>query len=195
MGIAVEVEEIIYTHEHLWRSSTELLKHAKSGDLSYKLLIPAVLMSFLAFEAFINFLGQTIAPDLWIDEKKNFKGKGLEGKLAVLAERLPSFQWDKCGALYKSIKNLERYRHIVSHGKVVSSNYLTLQKDDGSHFSFKHDWDEFLTIDAVNKAHDNVKLFSQNLLDAARIVSDDPHLIFNAYEGSLAHAMSSSKVI
>ena len=191
MAKRIDVEEEIYTHEYLWRSSTYLVEKAGEPGADYRQLIPALLMSFLAFEAFVNFLGHTIAPDLWVDEKKNFKGKGLEGKLSAISDRLPSFRWEKGKPPYQSVKALEAYRDMVSHGKVIASRYVAEQKEDGTHFRFQHAWDEYLSVPAVNKAREQIRQFSNLLLEAARKVLDDPHLMFEAYEGSLAHGSGS----
>lgn len=185
------VKEEIYTHEYLWRSSTELLDRAGEDAADYRYLIPALLMAFLACEAFVNFLGHVLAPTLWADEKRHFKRKGLEGKLEAIARKLPSFNWDKGKPPYQSVKKLEAYRDMVAHGKVVDSRYVTDRRDDGTHFRFQHPWDEYLSVSSVDKAREDIKAFSNTLLVAARQVSDEPHLVFDAYEGSLGQGTGS----
>jgi hypothetical protein len=70
------VEEEIYTHEYLWRSASMLVEKAEAEEqASYHLLLPALMMSFLAFEAFVNFCGFVLLPELWREEKRHFKGK------------------------------------------------------------------------------------------------------------------------
>lgn len=190
--IKIHVE--IFTHEHLWRSSTALITQAEiDPDNSDRLLLPALLLSILAFEAFVNFCGYVLAPELWAEEKKNFKGKGLEAKLSELDKRLPSFHWKKGEALYQSIKDLEAFRDMVAHGKVVSSRYETERRDDGTHFRFEHAWDEYISLKAVITSRDNIIDFSQSLIVAARKISDEPHLEFDAYEGPLGSAVGISK--
>ncbi|MDA0737801.1 MAG: hypothetical protein O2999_07310 [Nitrospirae bacterium] len=192
MAKNIEIEEEIYTHEYIWRSSTYLVACCEEENADYRQLIPALLMTFLAFEAFVNFLGHVLAPDLWKDEKKNFKGKGLEGKLGAIEQRLPSFNWEKGKPPYQSVKTLEAYRNMVSHGKVVASKYNAEPKEDGTHFRFQHSWDEYLSVASVKKARDEIKAFSCMLLESARKVSQEPHLVFDAYEGSLAQGSGSS---
>lgn len=187
MRSSCAVEEEIYTHEYLWRSAQMLVEKAEAEEqASYHLLLPALMMSFLAFEAFVNFCGFVLLPDLWREEKRHFKGKGLEGKLSALAKRLPTFSWQKGQQPYQTIRNLESFRDIVAHGKVLASQYLTERKEDGSHFRFKHAWDDYLSLEAVKSARDDIKSFSQSLLIEARKESDHLHLNFDAFEGSLA---------
>ena len=186
----MEVQEEIFTHEYLWRSSTEILDKSE-GESPYT-LIPDLLMAFLAYEAFVNFLGHVLAPELWVDEKTNFKSKGLEGRLGAVVARLPNYQWNKGANPYQAVKRLEDFRDMVAHGKVIASEYVAAQKDDGTHFRYQHPWDEYLSLTAVVSARNSIKEFSQSLLNATRQISDEPHLICDAYDGSLAHASSSS---
>src|SRR5437867_5322104 len=147
------VEEEIYTHEYLWRSASVLLQRAENEPHpSYHFLLPALLMSFMAFEAFVNFCGFVLLPESWKEEKRHFKGKGIEGKLAVIVHKLPAFPWRKGEPPYQTIKNLEDFRDMVAHGKVFASQYVAERKEDGSHFQFGHAWDEYLSVSAVKDA-------------------------------------------
>lgn len=186
----VNVEEEIYTHEYLWRTSTYLLTRSEEQGADYRQFIPALLMTFLAYEAFLNFLGHVLAPGLWANEKNSFKGKGLEGKLEAIVRKLPSFKWEKGAMPYQAVKALEEYRDMVSHGKVVASKYEAERKEDGSHFRFDHPWDEYLSLSSIKMAREHVLKFSNLLLESARKVSDEPHFVFSAYEGSLGRGSS-----
>lgn len=188
------IEQEIYTHEYLWRSASRLLEHAeKNDDGSFYFLLPSLLISYMALEAFINFCGFVILPDLWKDEKKNFKGKGMEGKLEKIVAELPSFSWRKGEPPYQKIRNLEEFRDIVSHGKVEATQYIAERKDDGSHFQFQHSWDTYLSVNAVKSARGDIKSFCQSLLVELRKHSDHPHLNFDAFEGALASGTGTSK--
>lgn len=187
------IEEEIYTHEYLWRSASRLLEYAETQqERSFYFLLPSLLMSFMAFEAFVNFCDFVLLPDLWQEEKKHFKGKGIEGKLEEIVTRLPGFTWAKGEPPYQRIRNLEDFRDIVAHGKVVASQYVAEQKENGSHFQFKHSWDTYLSVDAVGSARADIKSFCQSLLVELRKHSDHLHLIFDAFDGSLASGTESS---
>ena len=187
------VEEELYSHESLWRSSTALASRlAEDSDDSHHLLIPALLTTFLAYEAFVNFAGHVVLPDLWADEKKNLKGKGIEGKLGMIVAAVPSFHWKKGESPYQKVRQLEVFRDLVAHGKVVVTKYKTIQQRDGSHFRFEHTWGEYLSQTSVLAARHDVHAFCQMLVADLRGVSDHPHLIFNAFEGPVAAGESTS---
>ncbi len=191
MGKKCKVVEEIYTHEYLWRSSSTLLKQGEKEN-SYHQLLPALLLSYMAFEAFINYLGFILLPELWNDEKTTFRGKGIEGKLKKIVSELTGFSWEKDRSPYQRIKQLESFRDIVAHGKVLSSEYVAEQKEDGTHFQFQHAWDRYLTISSIKQFRGAIKEFCQSLLVEARNKSDHLHLNFNAYEGSLASGQGKS---
>lgn len=188
----VHVKQEIYAHEYLWRSSTFLLEKAKAEKETFHLLLPSLLMGFLAFEAFVNFCGVVLRPELWKEEKKNFKWKGIEGKLEAIAEKAPTFSWQKGQGPYQKIKRLEAFRDIVAHAKVVANQYDAEQKEGGRHFQYNHPWDEYLSVSAVEEARVDIKSFCESLRVEMCKVSDHPHLLYDAFEGVLAHANGSS---
>jgi hypothetical protein len=188
------VDEELYSHESLWRSSTALASRlGEDVDDSHHLTIPALLMAFLAYEAFVNFAGHVVLPCLWADERKSFKGKGIEGKLSAIVGALPSFNWKKGEPPYQNVHQLETFRDLVAHGKVVVTRYKTIQQRDGSHFRFEHTWDEYLSEASVLEARRDVQAFCQSLVVALRQVSDHPHLLFNVFEGPVAAGESMSE--
>jgi hypothetical protein len=194
MTKSVSVEEEIYTHEFLWRSSSLLLEKAKAEEhAAYKLLIPSLLMGYLAFEAFVNFCGFVLLPERWKKEKEHFKGRGVEVKLEEIMTKLPAFPWQKQKGQrpYQAIKKMQRFRDMVAHGKVKATKYVAEAQEDGRHFRFTHDWEIYMSVEAVEDARADIKSFCQSLLVEMRKVSDDPHLIFNAFEGVLASASGS----
>jgi hypothetical protein len=148
----------------------------------------------MAFEAFVNFCGFVLLPDIWADEKRHFKGKRLEGKISEIVKKLPDFSWQKDRHPYQTIKNLETFRDVVAHGKVVTAEYTAGRKEDGSHFKFEHLWDQYSSMEAVTKSRANIKSFCQSLLVELRKQSEHPQLNFDAFEGSLASGTGRSRI-
>ena len=190
--MSAHIQEEMYTHEHLWRSSTVLYEAALNRpDDSYHLLLPTLLTAYLAYEAFVNFVGYVLLPEIWEDERNNFKGKGLEGKLERILSEMPEFEWRKGARPYQTIRRLEAFRNLVSHGKVQASEYLAPNRNDGLHFRFRHVWDEFMTRNAVERARFDIKEFCQCVVEDCRKHCEHPHLNHDAFEGSLASGSSS----
>ena len=165
MPSRVTVVEEIYTHEYLWRSAEALARRLSEDAVdSHHLLLPTLLSSIMAFEAFVNFTGYVVLPELWAEEKKHFEGKGIKGKLGAIAKQLSGFAWQPGKRPYQELARLIAFRDLVAHGKVQANEYQTERKADGTHFTFEHEWDNLLTPTAVADAMLQIKEYCQSLV-------------------------------
>jgi hypothetical protein len=78
----------LYTHKLLWKCYFQQVEAAneayKNSDSSYYFELSAMLLAYLTFESYINFLGDRLAPEIWKSEKDFFNNspyKGIDGKL------------------------------------------------------------------------------------------------------------------
>ena len=180
-------KEEVFTHEYLWRMSSALAEIVEDSETaSHHVIIPALVMTLMSFEAFVNFCGFVLLPNLWSNEREEFRGKGIDGKLAAIDEQLPQFEWRKGDALYQNIKKLFKLRDIVAHGKVYANTYDSQDYEDGTDFRWIHPWDSYLSPKSVEKAREEVRCFCQALIVAMREESDHLHLIHDAFRGPLA---------
>ena len=191
----IKVSEEVYTHEFLWRAAETLHKHASLDRRDFYYRLSALMMAYLAFEAFINFIGEIICPGLWTNEKDAFRGKGdaIEAKIDAIVRELPGYEWRKGESPYQDVKRLKRFRDVIAHGKVIRSEYVAFPNDKEINFRWTHEWDEFIELEQVARSMRSVKTFSQSLLIEARKHSDEPHLVFDAFEGALASAEGTSR--
>lgn len=192
----IKVSEEVYTHEYLWRAAETLHKHASLDRRHFYYRLSALMMAYLAFEAFINFIGEVMCPDLWAHEKDAFRGKGdaIEAKIGAIVRQFPGYEWRKGEFPYQDVKKLKRFRDLVAHGKVIRSEYIAFPNDDEINFRWTHEWDEFIEPEQVARSISSVKTFSQSLLIEARKYCDEPHLLFDAFEGALASAEGTSRL-
>ena len=117
------IEEISgedYLHKHVWRTVTRQLEHADKNPkgASYDQLVAMVFTSH-ALEGYLNFLGDKIAHELWINEQEHFKSTGLDGKLAVLHEKCGLPMLEKGKRPYSTITDLKRLRNKITHPKTI----------------------------------------------------------------------------
>ena len=111
-----------FTHKTLWECCLRQMDAAKTRKNGQRYFhITAMLMAYLTYEAYINFLGDRFARDIWENERefftKNKKYRGIEGKLKVLQERCPLTGIKKGQRPYKTIKELKELRDFLSHCK------------------------------------------------------------------------------
>ena len=161
----------------------------------YFLLMQSLLTAYLAFEAFINFLGECLDPDAWRNEKTFFNQPsyyGIEGKIKRLAERLPNFVFEKGQRPYQTIKKVGKFRTILVHGKPY--HYEKEVPDEGSKTDmYEFVWDEYLSLENVNRSREAIKKFCESLRSEANTILDEtepPYRLHPAFEGPLASAES-----
>lgn len=185
----MKISEEVYTHNLLWGAAERLSRRECSQKDRFYLDLSALLMAYLAFEAFVNFLGEKTCPELWINEKDAFRGQGdtLEAKIGAISRRC-HFQWKKGGPPYQDIKNLKKFRDSTVHGKLQRSQYSTQQKEDGTHIRWSHPFYAFATPTKVQQSMDSIKAFCQSLLVAAHKRPGHALLPTNAFSGLLGSA-------
>ncbi len=186
----MKMSEEIYTHKLLWRAAKASKRCESSERDRLYLDLSALMMAYFAFEGFVNFLGEIMCPELWVNEKQAFKGQGdtLEAKIGAIANKCDKFEWKKGERPYQDVKKLKKFRDSLAHAKVERTEYSTLEKEDGSHIKWSHTWDEFVKPSEVEKSMDSIKAFCQSLLVEARKHSDDECLVPDAFSGLLAWA-------
>jgi len=76
MAKIMNIKGVAYPHAYLWRASSRSLAMAETNDREkYYLLMQSLLTAYLAFEAYINCLGESLDPDTWENEKTFFNQK------------------------------------------------------------------------------------------------------------------------
>jgi hypothetical protein len=82
--------------------------------------LPAMLMGFLAYEAYLNFLGERVAREIWENERAFFSRRpyrGVNGKLRKITEILELPYPDGNSPPFSTLMKLKDLRDTVSHGK------------------------------------------------------------------------------
>src|SRR5216117_468126 len=115
-----EIEGEGFTHQILWNSATILLaqpetKSPKDGYFQ----MAGMVMTYFAYEAYLNSVGYRIDPDAWKNEREFFTKhpyRGTSGKLKRICEKI-GIKVDSDTRPYSTIKELRRLRDYLAHGK------------------------------------------------------------------------------
>jgi len=192
MGRGFEVKEAIFTHRCLWKSSSALASLLEADEAANKhLIIPALVVTAMAFEAFLNCCGIFLLPEQWANEREEFRGQGVEGKLAAIAGRVPHFEARKGEEPYQSIRKLIDFRDAIAHGKVKRYRYRTESLDDWrdlTTWELPNGANVSLSREAVQKARNNILSYCDGLWIAMRDLHDVSNdlmleLIHGPFEG------------
>jgi hypothetical protein len=107
-------------HRHLWEGARFLDSlAAEDMPVRYFPRLAASLFLYFSFEAFLNYLGNIVAPQVWADERTFFsrgpsKYRGTLGKLDYLMDQL-HVAGNKSTRPYRTIKTLDGGRDALTH--------------------------------------------------------------------------------
>jgi hypothetical protein len=113
-----EGEEL--THRLLWRiveQNAKMASECAEGSI-YPILVCEV-FAFHTIEAYINFIGGLIAPEIWNDERNYFRKepyRGWDGKLRKILG-LVDLSYDDDKPPMSTVLELRNIRDLIAHGK------------------------------------------------------------------------------
>lgn len=111
-----------YTHRTLWRCVAKQLEVARANPQgSWYFHLTAMLMGYLVFEAYLNYLGAKVAADTWATEREFFSKlpyRGSEGKLKKILELHGMSYPDKNVRPFASVVFLASLRDEIVHAKL-----------------------------------------------------------------------------
>ena len=158
----------------------------------------AMLMAYLTYESYINFLGDRFAPEIWAKEREFFVQKayrGLPGKLKYLAKTIP-IKGIKTGQRpMQTITKLKKLRDFLSHGIVDKyEKTITHYRDkEPPLFGPYGRIDKLVTPELAARAVFDVREFIEFLHRQARKHTEDIWFGEIPWDGLRAHAMSDSR--
>lgn len=187
-----------FPHRALWRCATVQLEQAnilEKGRFYFDL--SAVLMAYLAYEAYINFVGDRLDPETWKREKVYFNQPeyyGIEGKLKRIRELCGGFEIDSGRRPYQTVIELGRFRSSVVHAK--TDRY---KKTIEEHAKHEPDWwpeSAFSSLNAkkAQRAIDDIELFIEHLHSQIKPFIADVWFGDKALRGPTGYATSSTRL-
>jgi len=164
-----------FSHEILWRASQSALHTASVAHADVRpdhLAIQSLLCGFLAFEGFINLVGEEIAPEVWKEERAFFgKGdfRGISGKVDYLFTRFSSVQLKKGEEPYQTFRRLKSTRDDLAHNRVFRFDEVTSNERP----AFLTMWDEFDSPAKVEQSLIRLKELAEMIrLEALKILEE-----------------------
>jgi len=89
---------------------------------SWYFYLAGCLMAYLTYEAYLNYVGETVAPEVWAKEREIFSAdpyRGTNGKLKKLRERCGMPYPDMTRRPFSAIGELKALRDAVVHARPV----------------------------------------------------------------------------
>lgn len=182
-----------FSYEILWRASLTALDMATVEDPRIRvdhLSIHSILTAFLAFEGFINFVGDEIASETWRNEKEFFSKsdfKGIIGKLEYLFTLFPDAKLIKGEEPYQTFIRVKNIRDNLAHNRVLHYSETTPDTNP----SLRTAWENFDTPEKIRPALVRLQEFAEIIrLQAVKLLIEDcpSHLHHRALEGPLGNS-------
>ena len=148
-----------------------------------------MLMGFMTYEAYVNFLGVKLQPELWENERTTFRTapyKGTNGKLLKLCELHNIPFPDKDRRPFQSVTTLNSLRDLVAHGKPEEFELKVRHAQGSNPALIKSSLDNFVSGEKAERAIADLKELIESL-HAAFVAEEGIDLLLPlALDGSLA---------
>lgn len=155
-----------------------------------------MMFAFHCFEGFLNFVGEKIAPDLWKDEKENFKGDGIDEKLTVICARCDLKKPDKGRRPYSTLSTLKVLRDAIAHPKIRRTESVKQFTEGKTPSLFRNSYlSELVNHTKALRARDDVKSMADEIHQAARTKFPYADLGTNALEGIMGGTTGETRLI
>lgn len=126
-----------YLHKYVWEVVKRQIRHAAANPNGATLdYLVAMTFESHALEGYANYLGERIAPDLWENERDQFRGTGLKGKLSALYQMCglsPLEMGRRPGA---TVGRLTQLRDAIAHPRTVVHEASRKYAEDEEPFPF-----------------------------------------------------------
>ena len=123
---------VSFAHRLLWDSSQLQLAIAKERpDDTWMLHLSAGLLAAAAFEAYLNYAGEELLPEIWAEERTFFateKYKGTYGKLKRIAEEVQLSLPPRDRTPLAGVIELQTLRDRIVHARPKKKEYRQVHK-------------------------------------------------------------------
>jgi hypothetical protein len=200
MNVETTIRGEIFTHKILWECCLRQMQTAKRRKKGSKYFyISSMLLAYLTYEAYINFLGDRFAPEIWASEKEFFTKnpyQGLEGKLEFLATKIPITGINKGQRPYQTLKKLKDFRDFLSHGRVDKYEKVIIHHRDKEPplFGRYGKIEELVAPDLASRSILDVRRFIRFLHEQARNQTNDIWFGKDPFDPIRGHAWSDSRL-
>lgn len=177
------IEGEIFIHRELWTVVSRQIENAtKNPQGAFYDHLAAMVFAFHTLEAYLNFVGDRLAPSIWQDER-NFKYpySGFAGKLKKILELCSITEPDRSKRPYSTIWRLKDLRDLIAHGKPEKFSDIVDHSPDEEPSLYKEPFNGLVTHENACYAVEDIKSFIDMIHSAAKakpLVNND--ILFGA---------------
>jgi hypothetical protein len=190
------IEGEIFLHKELWRVVSRQMLYARDNQKAsiYDYLV-AMIFAFHTLEAYLNFVGERLAPSIWKDERNYFRNepyRGFDGKVRKILELCNITEPDRTNRPYSTIWYLKDLRDFIAHGRPEKfSDYIDHSPDQETSL-FRTPFGNLVTQTKACHAEEDVKAFLDMIHSAAKPLVNDIWFGEDALGGILQYSSGST---
>ena len=146
----------------------------------------AMIFAFHAFEAYLNYAGEKVAPEIWQDERSYFKNdpyRGFDGKMRKVLELVGLPEPDRLVKPYSTVWLLKGFRDLIVHGKFEKISTVVEHSTNQEASWVRTPLDDLVTTVNAERARDDIFEFAKIIHDAARSKVNDVWFGNQAFDG------------
>jgi hypothetical protein len=174
--LVTKLEGENFTHKSLWSVVDRQIENAKARQAGSLFdLLPAMVFALLSFEAYLNFLGERLASDIWKDERNFFKRlpyRGFDGRVRKVFELCKIPEMDRAERPYSTVWKLKDLRDLIAHGKSEKISMTLEHQDDASRSFYNVELYKLVSLENTYHARDDIHFVSLKLHRAEKEVFD-----------------------
>jgi hypothetical protein len=198
-GITTSVEGENFNHRLLWFVVRRQLEHGetKPAGASHDHLV-AMVFALHSMEAYLNFIGDRLAPDVWAREREYFAKdpyRGFAGKVRKVLELVNLAEPPKDQRPYSTIWLLKNLRDQIAHPKTEHYSFTTAQSPDSDVRAFYvPPFQGLVTPENAAMAYEDVEKFANTIHELAKPLLPGVIVGSEAFRGPLSMGVGSSNV-
>ena len=184
MKKSIEITIESYNHRLLWEAAKKQFQASSIGEDAFYYRLAGLILSFFAFESYLNYVGKIISPDIWENEKKNFsqgKYKGTLGKYEFLCSRM-NVDINKGKRPDQTIYKLKKFRDYVAHAEKVYETTRVEFKEGHLPKPQKTYVEKIVTEAFVRQVKTDIERKVNEIHFMLKRLKPDWHLLKNAFE-------------
>lgn len=197
-GVTTIVEGETFNHRLLWFVVKRQLEHGitKPAGAFHDDLV-AMVFALHSMEAYLNFIGERLAPDVWAKEREYFLKapyRGFAGKMKKVLELVALEEPPRDKRPYSTIWLLKNLRDQIAHPKTERYSFTADHAPDNIAAFYVAPFQGLVTRANVEMAYEDVETFADTIHELAKPRLKDVIVGSNAFRGPLSLGRGSSSV-
>src|SRR5438093_9995333 len=120
MTLRTSFDVLEFLHRELWQIVQDQARISEGREQEwFRPTLAAMVFAFHTVEAYVNYVGEKLAPEIWADERNYFRKepfRGWKGKLRKVLE-LAGMEWTPNEPPLRTVLELRNLRDLIAHGK------------------------------------------------------------------------------